>query len=321
MIKAVNRKFLFNVSNKYGWDNSHCHKPTPLIIDSETIRVYFGTRDDKNRTRTTFVDLDASDVYNLKVTYEHDKPVLNLGKIGTFDDSGVNVCSILKKDIYIYMYYIGWNPSTTVHTRNSIGLVFSEDQGKTFYRCWDGPILDRNRIEPYYTGAVDVFLDEDDKWHMWYTSGTEWKIIHNKPEVYYHIKYAYSEDGIDWKRPNISCIPSTDMYEATARPSFFRLGSRYAMIYSRRSLVDFRCDASQAYRAGFALSRDKMKWERLDSKIDFDISDAGWDSNSIAYPYVLSFKDKLLCFYNGNGFGKTGFGYCILELIQNESLL
>jgi hypothetical protein len=72
---------------------------------------------------------------------------------------GANVCSVIRYDKMIYMYYIGWIPSTTVHTRNSIDVVF-EDNGKTFNRLFDGSILDRNNFEPYYTGAVDVVFDE-----------------------------------------------------------------------------------------------------------------------------------------------------------------
>lgn len=70
------------------------------------------------------------------------------------------------------MYYIGWNPSTTVPTRNSIGLAVSDDNGFSFERMYDGPILDRTKDEPYYTGAVDV-LKENNVWKIWYTSGSE----------------------------------------------------------------------------------------------------------------------------------------------------
>jgi hypothetical protein len=31
------------------------------------------------------------------------------------------------------------------------------------------------------------------------------------------------------------------------------------------------------------------------------------------YPYILKTKNKLIMFYNGNGFGKTGIGYAIEE--------
>jgi len=159
---------------------------------------------------------------------------------------------------------------------------------------------------------VDV-LHEKDKWSMWYTSGIEWRLIDGKPEIQYQIKYAESLDGIDWDRKNISCILPRDDYEATARPSVFHYGNKYCMLYSRRQLMNFRDDPRQGYRAGFAISEDGIIWNRLDRQINFDVSESGWDSQAIAYPYVLKFKGQFLCFYNGNGFGKSGFGYGILD--------
>ena len=137
-MQIKNRKFLYSVEKNSEWSWSHCHKPTPLIIDNDTIRIYFGTRSKDGVTRTTFIDLDSTDIYNLTVKYIHDKPIFDIGKIGTFDDSGANVSSIVKVDNVIYMYYIGWNPSTTVHTRNSIGVVVSKDNGWSFQRIYDG---------------------------------------------------------------------------------------------------------------------------------------------------------------------------------------
>ncbi len=133
-MKWNKKGLIFNVENISQWAHSHCHKPTPLLIDETTLRVYFGVRDIKGRTRTTFVDVDITNIGDFKVRYIHNKPIIDLGKIGTFDDSGANVCSVMRVDKLIYMYYIGWNPSTTVHTRNAIGLVISEDNGLTFNR-------------------------------------------------------------------------------------------------------------------------------------------------------------------------------------------
>lgn len=230
----------------HGFDHSHCHKPTPLLRDENTIRIYFGTRDRSGKTRTTFVDVDAAD--SGRVIYIHDRPVLDLGKLGAFDDSGANVCSVLRVGSRIYMYFIGWNPGTTVHTRNAIGLAISEDGGWTFSRLFDGAVLDRNRDEPYSTGAVDVMQVNDGFW-AWYTSGSEWKIINGKPEIFYHIKRASSTDG--------------------------------------------------------------RNWQRRDEEVGLDRSLAGWDSEAIAYPYVLNVGKRQLIFYNGNGFGRTGMGWAM----------
>lgn len=310
----IKKGLIYCPEGKNGFDVSHCHKPTPLLVDENTLRIYFGVRDANGKSRTTFVDVDPKDPR--KVIYIHDKPVLDLGKIGAFDDSGVNVCSLVRKDDLIYMYFIGWNPSTTVHTRNSIGLAVSHNNGLTFTRLYDGAILDRSKDEPYYTGAVDV-LFKNGLWQMWYTSGTEWKMINGKPEIYYHIKYATSENGIDWIRNNESCIiPSTPL-EATARPSVIKDivdGKEiYRMWYSRRDLLDFRTDSKHDYRAGYAESHDGINWNRMDEITGIDVSPEGWDSLAIAYPYVIRIDGKLIMLYNGNGFGKTGFGYAVEE--------
>lgn len=306
------RGHLYNVSQRYEWAYSHCHKPTPLLVENGTLRVYFGVRDRKNITRTTFVDLDISDLLNIRVNYIHDRPVLDVGKIGAFDDSGANVCSLVRnRGGSIYMYFIGWNPSSTVHTRNSIGLAVSNDNGWTFERLYDGPILDRNKEEPYYTGAVDVLLHEG-KYRMWYTSGSQWKIINGKPEICYHIKHAESIDGIDWIRENINCIKPDDFHEVTARPSVIYDVDRYRMWYSKRRIDNFRVDPAKGYRGGYAESFDGIVWRRDDPMFGLELgAENQWDSLEIAYPYVRRFGLRYLMLYNGNGFGKTGFGYAV----------
>lgn len=296
---------VYSATGQHGFDHSHCHKPTPLLVDEHTIRVYFGVRDASNVTRTTYVELDAADP--TRVTYVHDRPVLDLGKLGAFDDSGANVSALCRNGDQLHMYFIGWNPSTTVHTRNSIGLAISTDQGRTFTRPYDGAVLDRTKDEPYYTGAVEVIRDQG-RWRMWYTTGTEWVRINGKPEIRYHIKYAESDDGIDWTRPGISCIPPASEVEATARPCVLRLGGRYRMWYSRRDIVAFRTQDAHGYRGGYAESDDGLQWERQDAAFGLEPAASGWDSGSIAYPYCLRIGPRLLMFYNGSGFGKTGFG-------------
>lgn len=310
-VKWCKRGLIYAVSGRAEWAHSHAHKPTPLLVDSKTLRIYFGVRATDGRTRTTFVDVAADDPsVILRISPE---PVLDLGPIGAFDDSGANVCSLVRNGDSIYMYYIGWNPSTTVHTRNSIGLAISKDGGETFQRAYYGPVLDRNKNEPYYTGAVDV-VKESGQFRMWYTSGTEWVMVKGRPEIRYHIKYAESTDGIDWTRRGISCIPPRTPTEAIARPSVLRINGKYLMWYSRREIDGFRSRRESMYRAGFATSDDGISWTRCDELAGLEPSPEGWDSEAIAYPYATDISGRLLLFYNGNGFGKSGFGYATGEL-------
>lgn len=310
IMEIIKLGLIYSVNGKNGFDISHCHKPTPIIIDEHTVRVYFGARDENNKTRITFVDLDSKNPSKLK--YIHKKPILDLGKTGTFDDSGVNVCSVIKKDNEIWMYYIGVNTSTTVHMRNSIGVAISKDNGVTFSRLYEGPVLDRTKTEPYYVGACDVIQDGE-QWICYYTCGKHWATINNKHEINYQIQRASSNNGVDWLRDNKIVITPENEYEVCARPSVWKENNIYHMLYSKRSMAEFREDPRMNYRAGYATSLDGINWSRCDEKLDLNPSESGWDSDAIAYPCFLSLNGKKYIFYNGNGFGKTGFG--IAELI------
>ena len=51
-----------------------------------------------------------------------------------------------------------------------------------------------------------------------------------------------------------------------------------------------------SYRPGYAESTDGVHWRRLDENLDFPVSDDGWDSEAIAYPYVRKIAGKLVMF-------------------------
>jgi len=42
--------------------------------------------------------------------------------------------------------------------------------------------------------------------------------------------------------------------------------------------------------------------------VGIGLSEDGWDSEMICYPFVFRHKDKTYMLYCGNGYGKTGFG-------------
>ncbi len=134
-MKWIKKGLICNVNDLSDWAYGHVHKSTPILIDEVTLRIYFGVRDRKNRTRTTFIEVNPQNPAEIK--YIHDKSCLDLGKLGTFDDSGINVSSVVKYNGLFYMYYIGWNPGVTVPTRNAIDLAISKD-GVTFERLYDG---------------------------------------------------------------------------------------------------------------------------------------------------------------------------------------
>jgi hypothetical protein len=84
------------------------------------------------------------------------------------------------------------------------------------------------------------------------------------------------------------------------------------MWFCSRDSHDYR-DGAGAYRIGYARSNDGLLWERDDSYGGLDVAPQGWDATMTAYPYVMRCDERLLMFYNGNGFGRSGIGYAEWE--------
>jgi hypothetical protein len=88
------------------------------------------------------------------------------------------------------------------------------------------------------------------------------------------------------------------------------------MYFCYRGISDFR-DGRNSYKMGYAWSTDRKNWVREDDQCGIEPAAEGWDSKMIAYPYIVSTPERTLMFYNGNGFGQTGFGYAELETTEN----
>jgi hypothetical protein len=300
---------LFHVDRYNDWMISHACVPTALLLPNKRIRIYFAPRNIKGQSIPTFIEVAAENPSN--ILYVHEKPIMQLGKLGTFDDGGIMPCSIIEYDNKLYLYYVGWNPSISVPYRNAIGIAISEDGGETFIRLFDGPIVDRNSLEPYFTASPCVYK-EGNNWHMWYASSTGFVIVKGKPEPIYIIKYGFSSDGIRWERKNITCIKPKSEYEANARPTVIKENGVYKMWFCYRGSFDYR-DGTESYRVGYAESEDAVIWTRKDDFAEIELSLEGWDSLMQAYPNVLVVKKNKYLFYNGNGFGKTGIGWAIYK--------
>jgi len=287
----------------------HSHASIPFAFPrGNTIRIFFSSRDKQGRSHPFYVDVDRNDPR--EIIHIARTPLLPLGELGTFDDAGIMPSCIVESDGRLFMYYIGWNPKVTVSYHLSIGLAISEDNGDTFRKYAASPVSDRSLEEPYFNTAPYV-LKEGGLWRMWYISTTKWEIIHEYPEPFYHVKYATSTDGVHWKKEGIVCIDYNEYSQAIGRPCVFFEEGIYKMYYSYRSVEDYRHKRGAGYRIGYAESDDGIHWTRKDKMAGIALSDDGqsWDYNMIGYCHVFSVDGRKLMLYNGNGFGKSGFGY------------
>ncbi len=308
MMRWEKRGRIFVPDGTRPWMRTHASLPVVEQLDAKTLRVFFACRDDENRSRIASIDLAASDP--LRVLGTAPEPLLPLGQRGTFDDNGMMPSCIVSYGSIKFMYYMGWNPQVTVSYRMSIGLAVSEDGGETYRRYSPGPLLDRDRDEPFFNSGPCV-LREGPRWRMWYVSCTGWDDVHGHPEPLYNVKYAESEDGIRWQRTGIVCIDYDRSTQAIGRPWVVRLGDCYGMWFSYRGLVGYRTDPATSYRVGYAESHDGLHWDRKPDPQGLERSEGGWDSLMLGYTNVLYIRRRLHCFYNGDGFGRSGFGYAV----------
>jgi len=303
---------IFNVDASYDWNKSCARVPVVEILNESVWRVYYGSKNNLNRGSVSYFDVEAGKPEN--VIYTHDKPILLRGALGTFDELGIMPSCILSHDSKKYFYYIGYNVKKTLPYHNGIGLAIGNNKTDTFERFSDGPLFEINYKEPFFNASSFVMKDEN-KWKMWYLSTTEWRMIDNRAEPLYHIKYAESNNGIDWKREGLVAIDYKSKAEGgIARPFVIKKNGKYSMWYSYRNLIGYKTDKKASYRIGYAESDDGIVWTRLDEHAGIDVSEDSWDSGMICYPYLVEWGNKLFMFYNGNNFGETGIGYATAEL-------
>ena len=297
----IKRGLIFAPPGTSEWLHTHAALPVADRV-GELHRVYFSSRDKAGRAQIGYFDikLSAPD----KILRLSEKPVIALGQMGAFDDNGVTTSWIVTHQQKKYHYYSGWSLGVTVPFYFYIGLALSEDGGESYKKISPAPILERNAIDPYLTSSPCVLV-EDGTWRMWYVSGTGWEIKGDHPRHHYHIKYAESSDGIHWHRKGLVCIDyqSQDEY-AIARPSVIKENGLYKMWYSYRG---------ESYRIGYAESADGIEWNRKDAQSGIDVSESGWDSEMIEYPYVFKNEGTHYMLYNGNGYGRTGIGLAVLD--------
>jgi len=284
---------------KVWWMQTHAMVPTLEKIDDKTLKIYFSSRDDKNRSHIghAIIDLDNPE----KILEISKEPVLVPGALGCFDDNGVTPCSIVKNGNETNLYYIGWNPGSTTRMHIYGGLAISQDNGKTFQRYSRAPILERNIVNPYINTAPYAMKISENEWWMYYVSATEW--VH-KDLPRYNIQFAKSIDGKNWIREGKVCIDFKDNEDALARPYVIKENGIYQMWYSYKG---------NNYRIGYAESNDGLNWTRMDEKAGLDTTNSVWDSDMIEYAVVTTYNDRKLLFYNGNNYGLDGIGLAIQE--------
>jgi hypothetical protein len=190
----------------------------------QKLRVYFSCRSKPTPegqfvSRAAFVDLDRE--HPTTVLDVCDRPVLELGGPGDFDQFGTMPGSVVRDGDRFLMYYCGWARRLGVPYNWAIGVAISTDGGLTFKRHGRGPVVGPTNAEPYLQACPVVRKRADGDWIMWYLSGLEWIEHKGRMESVYVLTAARSTDGFHWRRDGKPIIPTKVDKECQTSPAVF----------------------------------------------------------------------------------------------------
>ena len=286
---------------------SHGSHPCAVHIRDDLYVVAFTRRDERQRSH---IFLSYATVSDGEIVL-HDEPKLAVapGEPCCFDcDGAISVCFVKHQD-KIYLYYVGWQILPESLWICDTGRLILDPEQLTLTREFFGPVLGRDKANPLFAAAT-AFHVSGDHWQTWYNSGIRWEKTAAGWKHYYGVHYADSRDGVDWTCYPGLCLPFADEYEyAFGRPTVIVIDGTYFMWYAHRATK-----TTETYRIGFAYSADGRTWTRRDALAGIDVSASDWDSEMICYPYVIEHRGLMYMLYNGNGYGKSGYGYAVMRL-------
>ena len=284
---------VFAPDGRHAQMRTHAALPTALRLDADRIRVYYSARDAANRSSIGFVDLDLQ--RPTRPVYVCEAPILTPGDAAGFDADGLSVSCAAPRAGKVYLYYLGWN----LGSGNTIGLAVSEDGGATFRK--QSRIMGLGEQDPF-TLSYPWVAGADGRWEMWY--GSDLRARSGKDDMAHVLKRADSADGVAWRRDGRVALGLKSGEIGLSRPCVLREDGRYRMWYAYRG---------GQYRIGYAESQDGGHWRRLDEEAGIEPSGNGWDADAVCYPCVFEHRGGKYMLYNGNGYGRTGFGIAVLE--------
>ena len=273
--------------------------PFAMKINGTQYRIFFSTRDQLNQSYGSYLDYD---VLKLKIITPPTKnPIITHGDIGHFDDSGVTL-SCYSKELNS-IYYMGWNLMKKVPFSNQIGKLELHSDKVNVSRTRSTPVLGKCELEPFSFGYPWVIKTKN-KFKMWYDTILKWE-SNSTSNYKFILRSALSNDGVNWRKTYKQNFKLHHKEKSIARPCIIFDDGIYKMWCS----VNY-CGK---YRLCYAESIDGNNWKRMDNSILWEGEKQNWESLEQSYPFLIQENMSQFLLYNGNDYGKSGFGICRLE--------
>ncbi len=280
---------------------THAANPLPLHLKDDNFRIFYSGRNAEGRSSVGYVDLDLN---TGDLLGRSSGAVFAHGSDTSFYSHGLSIGNIYSTDHGRFMPFMGWQLRPGQHWRGEVGrLRLDNDDRLVLYP--EHAFLPLDAEDPISLSYPWVMHDEG-IYKMWYGSTLDWDA--GNGEMIHAIKYATSIDGEVWEKHGIAIPYEVNVAQAFSKPCVVIDANGYHMWYS------FRDGKGTTYRIGYAQSTDGVLWKRSDEGVGIDVSEAGWDSEMICYPFVFEHAGARYMLYNGNGYGRTGFGIARFEL-------
>lgn len=296
-------KLCDNATWNIEWYKMNVMCPVPVLLNESLLRIYVAMCDSQNRGRVGYIDVDPENPS--KILNHSEVPVLDIGNPGRFDENGVLPTAVFRDKGRMWMYYCGYQKHVNIPYTSLLGLAYSDDNGETFQRAHEIPILDRRDGELFIRTGAEVIRTQNG-YKMWYASGNEWLKLEGKLVPRYDIKYLESSQIDAWIGKPVLAIPLEDDEYGMAIPQVIEINNGYAMFFSVRSV-------SKGYRMAYAESSDGISWTRKDEKIGIDVSKGQFDSEMICFGKCFKYNENTYMFYCGNHYGIGGLGWAQLK--------
>jgi predicted GH43/DUF377 family glycosyl hydrolase len=312
--KKLGRIFNPSEVRDRSWMKEFSQAPAVLVLD-DVVRVYFACRPASNEfgqyvSLSAFVDFNRDNL--LEIVRVSENPLLPLGALGTFDEFGTYFTSVIRKENDVLAYYVGYTRCESVPFNIAIGAAISHDNGETFSKLGNGPILPCSIDEPFFL-TVPKIRQFNRQWYLWYSAGRKWIANDPRPEPVYQLRMATSTDAIHWQKLDRNIVAcKIEENECQASPDVIFFEGKYHMFFCYRFSLNYRCKEG-GYRIGYASSDDLVHWTRDDAVAGIEISEEGWDSEMVSFPHVFALDGNVYMLYLGNQMGRHGFGLAKLE--------
>lgn len=299
--RKLGRLYAPESSSKHVKLLTHAANPLPIHIAGDIYRVFYSGRDDKNRSSVGAVDID---IVKSIIVADYYEPFFTYGRENSFYSHGVSIGNCYEADGKRYILFMGWQVRPDRHWRGDIGRLLVNDDLSLSLDS-EEPFIASDQENPISLSYPWVEALTEGGYRMWYGSTVSWDA--GNGEMLHIIKSAVSSDGHHWLMAEEGIPYKIGVAQAFSRPTVVIDDDNIDMWFS------YRCGSGIAYRIGHACKKGERAWELDLEKTVLSPSESGWDSEMVEYPFVFEHKGKKYMLYNGNGYGKSGFGLAVLE--------